>query len=615
VRRPLSALAAGLVGAASARPATATPGPDSVAILANADVPGSVALAEAYAEARAVPPNRICALPLPPGPDIGLDVFRAALETPLRACLDAAGVTAEIEAIVLMRGVPLRVSLPAASGGGRVSLAAALGLWNTRRLADDTPVLGLAPGRLVPCGGEAMCLGAAWRNGYSGGRFRPGWSLDAVGIRHAPMLVTALFARSDADAARLIDQSVASDGVGPAEGVVMLMAGADPARGALDVEYDFVETALMTRGVPVARLPFEADRSGERLAGFVTGTASLGRAIEGNDFAPGALVDNLTSFGAVAENFDPGGAEAQVSIARWVAAGATGVHGTTDEPLNNCFPSRAFLVDAADGATLAEAFHSNLPFAYWHNLVLGDPMAAPHAIRPEVEIRPPDGAPGRVFITAGDPAGRGAPALRLLVDGIAVAAGTGELEVCAVPDETPRTWLAVAQAVDDDSPGAFWQPKGWRAVTLPLRPEAGACAAEDAATPPPDAEAGSSDAALPRADAMPGTPDFEGPPERDLGGGEGLDAGTLPVPDAHPVGDGASPDAGAFAADARSTTPDGAAPVGAVQRGGGSGGGCMVSAPGGPTGGAGSRTPAALVALFALATAAGRRIRRRPRAA
>jgi len=600
VRRPFFASTTVVFSVATARLAEATPGPDSVAVLANADLPSSVALAEVYAEARAVPSNRICALPLPDGPDLALDVYRETLETPLRACLDAAGVTAEIEAIVLLRGVPLRVVLPPEAGGGRVSLAAALGLWNSRRLADGAPILGQSPARLVPCGGGLSCFGAAWRNGYSGGRFRPGWSLDAVGIRHAPMLVTALFARSDADAARLIEQSVASDGVGPAGGVVMLMAGADQARGVLDVEYDFVEMALTARGVSTSRLPFEPNLSGERLAGFVTGTASLGRTIEGNDFAPGALVDNVTSYGAVAENFDPGGGETQVSIARWVAAGATGVHGTTDEPLNNCFPSRRFLVDAADGATIAEAFHTNLPFSYWHNLVLGDPMAAPYAIRPEVEVLPPPVAPGQVFIGAADPAGRGVPTLRVLVDGVAVAAGVGELKVCAVPDETPRTWLAVAQAIDDDSPGAVWQPKGWRAVMLPLRPEAGACAPEDAGLPPPDAQPVSPDSLRPGADANAGRPDFE----------TSRDADFEPFLDALPA-DGPGADARpAVSTDAVPATPDGAPPVGAVQLGGGGAGGCVVSRSSVPAPGVAGLGP---LALIALATSARRRIRGRSR--
>ena len=453
-----------LGGLGSAAPAGATPGPDSVAILANADMPGSVVLAANYGDARDIPLNQRCALPLPPGPDITLDTFQTALAAPLRTCLDAGGVRDRIEAVVLMRGVPMRVVVPTPGGEVRVSLAAALGLWDSAVLATGAPILGQAPGRLVDCGGGNMCLGAAWRNVYSGGRFRPGWALDSGAVHAAPMLVTALFGRSDEDAARLITSGVQGDADGGEPGEILLMDGADPARGALDGEYDVVLAGLQARGfLNARRTPFDADSTGLRLAALATGTDHLGQTIEGNVWRPGSLVDNLTSFGAVAENFAPAG-ESQVSIARFVAMGVAGVHGTTDEPLNNCFPSRRFLLDSADGATLAEAFHSNLPFAYWHNLVLGDPMSAPYAVRPTVTGLETLES-GVAALEIGDPAGRGAPDVTIYVDGVSVFQGGGSARLCTRPTPEGHDWLVVAQAQDDGSPGAFWRPKGWAAAT------------------------------------------------------------------------------------------------------------------------------------------------------
>jgi hypothetical protein len=366
--------------------AYATPGPDSVAVLANADVPGSVALAEAYAAARDVPARQICALSMATSEDIALPDFLATVREPLEDCLVAAGVLDRIESIVIARGVPLRVSI---GGTRRVSLAAALGLWNTT-LEDGTPVLGRDPGRVVSCGGTP-CLAAAWPNGYRGGAFEAGWTRTVAGVVHRPMLVTMLHGRSDEDAMRLVTSAIASEGLGMGAGEFVLMDGADPARGALDVEFPAVLTALGRVGATARRVPFASDQTGLALAGLAVGTASLGRTIEGNTYAPGAIVDNLTSFGAVPENFRASG-ESQVSIARWVAMGVAGVHGTTDEPLNNCFPSRGLFVDYASGATLAEAYFARMPYVYWHNLVLGDPMTAPYAERPAVSLAV-DGAP------------------------------------------------------------------------------------------------------------------------------------------------------------------------------------------------------------------------------
>ena len=75
-----------------------------------------------------------------------------------------------------------------------------------------------------------------------------------------------------------------------------------------------------------------------------------------------------------------------MSVARWIAKGVGGVHGTTAEPLADSFPDRRFLIDYVDGMTLSQAFYRRMPFVYWQNLVLGDPLLAPYAHRPKVVI-------------------------------------------------------------------------------------------------------------------------------------------------------------------------------------------------------------------------------------
>src|SRR6478735_1230763 len=91
--------------------AYAVPGPDSVAVLANADVPGSVALAMRYAEARDVPDAQVCVLSMPTADTITLAEYQSTILDPLRTCLGPT-VEARIEAVVVMRGVPLRVTIP-----------------------------------------------------------------------------------------------------------------------------------------------------------------------------------------------------------------------------------------------------------------------------------------------------------------------------------------------------------------------------------------------------------------------------------------------------------------------------------------------------------------------
>ncbi len=514
-RRALAgALALSAITLTHASAAYAVPGPATTAVLANADVPESVALAERYARERDVPMGQVCALSIDTVIDIDLADFRDQILTPLGACLEAAGVRDRIEAVLVIRGVPLRVRIPDGATTRRVSLAAALGLWDTTM--DGAALLGQAPGVTADCTGTP-CYAARFANPFHSGLFEPGWAESVGGVDFRPVLVTMLHGRSFSEAEMLLDSALEAEAMGGAAGEFLFMEGRDPARGALDGQYPRVISDLMDRGYTDARqVPFDADLTGHTLAAFFTGTATIGDTIEGNDFAPGALVDNLTSFGAVPENFDDPSMERQVSIARWVARGVGGVHGTTDEPLNSVFPARSLITQYVDGATLAEAYHRNLPNVYWQNLVLGDPMLAPYATRPVVSI---DGAADgdtiadarALTIHAMDPEAIGVDVLRLYRDGALVSESDGtDLTLCLdVADGETTTLLAVAQKRDDLSDRGFNRPKGWLAITLSGGAGATTCVSEDA---------GTSDARVPRAD----------------GGAPDADTGTV----APPMGDG-----------------------------------------------------------------------------
>jgi len=506
----------GLVGA--------VPGPATTAVIANANVAASVALAERYARERNVPTGQVCLLPIDDVTDLSLDAYRGQVLTPFEACLDAAGARDRVEAVLLVRGVPLRVEVPDGAGTRRVSLAAALGLWQTTTDSGE-PLLGQAPGTVADCGGTA-CYAARVRNAFRAGVFEPGYEREASGITFRPLLVTMLHGYTHAEAEMLLDSALMAEAMGGADGEFLFMDGRDPARGALDGQYPGIINGLMERGYTDAReVAFDPDATGHTLAAFFTGTATIGTTIEGNDFHPGALVDNLTSFGAVPENFTDPSMERQVSISRWVARGVAGVHGTTDEPLNSVFPHRALITQYVDGATLAEAYHRNLPYVYWHNLVLGDPMAAPYAVRPEVDISGvTDGdtiSDARlVTVSATDAEGFGVDALWLYQDGVLVAEAEGDVleHVVSIDAGETASLLAVAQKRDDDSDRGLHRPKGWLALTV-----TGATAGTDGGAP-------ESDASAPDADAGP-TP----PPTGDEGCGcsvPGLGARHAPAPPA-----------------------------------------------------------------------------------
>ncbi len=102
----------------------ASPFPESVAILYNADVPESEELARSYAAARFVPAGNLVGLSLPQKPVISRAEYISTLQDPLRAEFDKRGwwkrakdpnggilpVENRIRVLVTMRGVPLKIA-------------------------------------------------------------------------------------------------------------------------------------------------------------------------------------------------------------------------------------------------------------------------------------------------------------------------------------------------------------------------------------------------------------------------------------------------------------------------------------------------------------------------
>ena len=92
------------------------------------------------------------------------------------------------------------------------------------------------------------------------------------------------------------------------------------------------------------------------------------------NFMPGAIADNLTSFGGVLSN------ERSKTILKWLDAGVTGTYGSVSEPCNywQKFPNpKVLLPHYLAGETLIEAYWKSV---YWpsQGLFVGEPLAAPY---------------------------------------------------------------------------------------------------------------------------------------------------------------------------------------------------------------------------------------------
>jgi uncharacterized protein (TIGR03790 family) len=106
---------------------------------------------------------------------------------------------------------------------------------------------------------------------------------------------------------------------------------------------------------------------------YFTGLASVD-GIATNHYIPGAIADHLTSYGGQIPT------SGQMSILRWIEAGATASYGTVVEPCNYTtkFPKVSVAVAMYfAGATLIEAYWKSVAWP-GEGLFIGDPLARPY---------------------------------------------------------------------------------------------------------------------------------------------------------------------------------------------------------------------------------------------
>jgi len=481
-------------------------GPANVLVLANADDPSAIMVAEHYSAARSLPPGHMCEIV---GVDVGaLTIDFTDYETHVLAGLDDCLATLpqpeEIDYLVVARGLPYKVNIP---DGFSTSLQAMLQVGHTERAVTGERLAGA---------GQSNSDGtfyATVRNPFFVGDgpsdlFEQTNPYDMHYTSAAQIVSTdtqpRAFTRKQAmqwfgwdftgnlfivsrldgfdadDAMDLVDRAITADGTFPSAPITCMKA-ADDARGARDPECHFVVEALHATSSPGEWIePFDSTLSGRSFSGFLTGTTSLHNGIDGNTFVPGAFAGNLTSFGAAPSNFVCSfgicpESENQTSIARFVRAGATGAHGTTNEPLNNSFPSAGMFLFQTMGYGMIESAMFTQRYLYWQNIYLGDPLTSPWAERPHVSITEPVIASEPVQIVAEHP--HGISEVRLYVDGVRVDSEESLADTVGAMAGDTVELLAVALAENSSTSRPSWpvpeslaRPdiQGWSTFTVTL---------------------------------------------------------------------------------------------------------------------------------------------------
>ena len=426
MRRRLVARAAcfGLALLLLAAHARAGGGARNVLVVVNENSEESLEIGNYYLHARGLPAANLCRIQTTTGLTTDKAGFQAEIEAPIKACIAASPYAARIDYIVLTRGMPISAYFPDPSNPPvtSVSMTALLQAMDTALDGKDQEY-----------GGPA----------YGFQNYPNPYLKQDQYFSHAKLfggyklyISTMLSGYWSSDGTALVDRSLASDAAPPtATGGLFYLEDASPAADVRNPYFDQAVTRLATRGYSATHvLLADPNVTSSVVASHINGGAysAISQAdINSCTYPAGALVDVLESFGLVPQNFDPDQGIAQVPATWWVTAGATGVQGTVYEPYNVAFPDGFMLEPYVDGYNLGETWYQGIPYLYWMNLVLGDPLAAPYAKRPVVLIAQPvaggmvSGTQVSLSATASTPKPTGIKTMEFFIDNQLVASPLG----------------------------------------------------------------------------------------------------------------------------------------------------------------------------------------------
>lgn len=379
--------------------------PDDLLILANERTPEGVAVARFYMERRAVPADRLLAVPMPAGETCSRAEYEHRIAEPVRRFLERLPSDRPVRCIVTVHGVPLRVAAPPAAGPDADRLRALDDEIRRLRAALETNGEGEDVRRRLGdlerqrhdlnrrSDGEASVdaeLALVRRERYP----VAGWLRNPLypsfrGRRNAVapeelLRVSRLDGPTPELIRRRIEETLAAERSGLA-GVAYLdarwpegEAGGDAYRR-FDGRIHRLARMLRRRGWPVELERTSAlfgPGSAPRTA-LYCGWYQLARYEDAFDWVPGAVGYHVASGECATLRF---GGRTPWCLGM-LADGAAVVVGPVGEPYLAAFPPPdLFFRRLLDGrVALADAFLESLPYLSWKMVLVGDPLYRPFA--------------------------------------------------------------------------------------------------------------------------------------------------------------------------------------------------------------------------------------------
>ncbi|MEX0688657.1 MAG: hypothetical protein WD072_08320 [Pirellulales bacterium] len=492
----LCCLAATLLASGLAvEPARGGGGPENLFLVVNPTSGDSIAVANAFIASRGLPPINVFMLPWAGDKEATtIGRFRDEIITPILRGIDARRLSTQIDMIVYSSDFPWRIdyrealspelaqkdTFPSGSLTGMTMLFAAVQSGVPAWLDPESNRY------YRPLGGDGMPVSTeGFRGWYGWGN--DGRMLEAGGNRYllsAMLGVTAGRGNTVREVAAGLERAAAADGTRPA-GTIYLMTNQDIRTTTRSAAFPATVKVLEKLGVKAEIASGTLPKGRHDVAGLMTGTPSFDWAASGSTILPGAICENLTSFGAI---FTP--SAGQTPLSEFLRAGAAGSSGTVIEPysIQAKFPHPGIQVHYCRGASLIEAFYQSVNSPY-QLLVVGDPLCQPWALIPQVTATLADGGPlepgaalaGTVEIvpTAVVSDGGAADRFELFLDGVRVdSCGSGgrlSLDTTSLADGYHELRVVAIAATTVETQGRLVVPVSFanhgRTLTLAVAPQ------------------------------------------------------------------------------------------------------------------------------------------------
>lgn len=329
----------------------------NVVVVVNQRHPDSVELGNYFCEKRAVPPQNVVRITSWTGGNITWNraECQSHLVQPLVSALADRKLTNQIDYVLLSMGIPYQV-------------------WDATGVNSTTSLLfyGFRPDDGTSTYGPSCTLPDEATNkfAFAEDMFR---SVSPLALSGPSFLATMITADNLAAARKVVDSGVSGDGSFPSQ-VAWLVRTSD---GARSVRHELFDNAIFDariRGSPtIVRTNLDSPALLTNMLGLQTGRVRVDLAPDA--FVPGAMADNLTSFGGMLF-LDTG----HTTLLSFLAAGAAGSYGTVIEPCNYTakFPNPENYFYQARGFSIAECYYMSIAHPR-QGLIVAEPLSAPFA--------------------------------------------------------------------------------------------------------------------------------------------------------------------------------------------------------------------------------------------